>query len=180
MDAFRLELGSREIQEAHVMACVNFLRTTLPYTGAGLVYVVENLPGSRGGELAYQLRNVTGCITMSEYGHDKRPGVPKTPVTTQNMGVRTRNLLNSNSIHIARNMGTFPGATPDESAAAARDVQKKLIDQLLAFEIDDHGRWTGKNGPSGRDDLAVALMMTYYWYETFCQSAAYQGFRATY
>lgn len=178
MDAFRLVQSDRVLQNNHVMACVDFLRSRVPYRTAGLVYAVENLPGSRGGELSYTLRDVSGCITLAESGPNKLPGVPKSRTSTQNMGVRTRRLLQMDAIHFAHDMGTYPCDTPEETARAARDVQEKLVQQWLAFEIDEHGRWTGKNGPSGRDDLGVAGMMAYYWYETFMESPAYERFRS--
>lgn len=175
MDAFQLTMGSRELLDQHVQACVDFLRRTYP--DSKLVFCVENLPGNRGGEMAHQLRNVAGCLVMAEFGQDKRPGVPKTQVTTVTMGVRARRLLITDSLHFAARMGTFPADTAEGNAAAVAAMQKQLVDQIIAFEIDDHGRWTGKNGPSGLDDLAVAWMMCYYWYEVFVESDQYLAFR---
>jgi len=162
------------LQDQHLTACITYLRQR--YTAA-LIFVVENLPGSRGGELAHQTRDVSNSITMREYGQDKRPGVPKDRVKTQTMGVRTRRLLQMRSIHFSSDMGTYPCDSAVENARAVAEIQHQICDQLLAFEIDEHGRWTGKNGATGRDDVAVALMMCYYWAETFMESSQYEEFR---
>jgi hypothetical protein len=154
---------------------VDFLKRNYP--DSKLSFCVENVPDNRGGEMAHQLRNIPGCLVMSEFGQDKRPGVPKTPVTTQTSGVRARRLLITDSVHFAARMGTFPAATPEETRAAVIAIQRQLVDQIIAFEIDEHGRWTGKNGPSGLDDLAVAWMMCYYWYEVYVESEKYLEFR---
>src|SRR5262249_51229283 len=69
-DAFHLDGGDREVQNDHVMSCVEFLRSHPIYRQAGLVYIPENAPGSRGGELAYQLRNVADSVTLAQYGRD--------------------------------------------------------------------------------------------------------------
>jgi len=178
MDAFRLELGSRELQNDHLMYCVRWLRSRPAYAHAGLVYVCENLPGSRGSELAYSMRNVPSSITMSEFGSDRRPGVPKDIKITDAMVLRTRNLLNTDSLHLADDFTTYTadGVTPES-------MIDKLCDQFLAFQRAPIGgsstntHWTGKHGVSGRDDLAVAALMPAYWSQTFYDSADYAAFR---
>ena len=170
--------SDRVLQNNHVAACVDFLRRTYPYRAAKLVFVVENLPGSRGGEIGHVVRDVADCVVMREYGKDARPGVPKDPVKTQTMGVRTRRLLQMDAVHFAHNMGTYPCDTAAEYEKARDAIRKQLVEQLMAFEIDEHGRWTGKNGPSGLDDLAVSFMMAYYWVETFFESPKYEAERS--
>jgi hypothetical protein len=176
MDAFHLTMGSHELLDQHVKACLEFLRRN--YSESKLVFCVENLPGNRGGEMAYQLRNVSGCLVMNEFGQDKRPGVPKTRAITVTMGMRARRLLLTDGVHFAARMGTFPADTPEENSAAVIATQKQLVEQIIAFIIDDHGRWTGKNGATGLDDLAVSWMMCYYWYEVFTESDEYLAFRS--
>lgn len=178
MDSFRLENSDRELQNNHVMSCVNFLRTHPMYKQAGLVYIPENAPGSRGGELAYVLRNVANSITMSEFGQDKRPGVPKDKVRTANMINRMRIILNTDSWQFAHDMGAFiPLDGTRTRAEAAAAMIDEVCSQLLAFRIDEHGKWSGKNGISGRDDSAVAMIMQPYWMEALLDSSDYAPFR---
>ena len=92
MDAFRLIRGSCELRNERVMGCLMWLRSRKAYAHSGIVYICENLPGNEGGEVAYQMRDKPGVITMSEFGRDKRPGVPKSPATTENMVMRMRNM----------------------------------------------------------------------------------------
>jgi hypothetical protein len=178
MDSFRLTLGSREVQNDHVMSCINWLRAQAMYRHAGLVYVPENAPGSRGGELAYQLRGVKNSLTMAEYGKDMRPGVPKMPHMTENMVLRMRRMLANDSLHFAENLATYGG---HESNPALMIDQ--LCAQLLAFQRVPTQRdgartkWSGKTGLSGRDDLAVATLMAPYWAEMFYDSSQYSEFR---
>lgn len=177
LDAFRLVQSSRELQNDHVFSCVNWLRSREHYRHSLLVYIPENAPGSRGGELAYQLKGVANSLTMHEYGKDKRPGVPKDADITANMVNRMRRLLSNDSIHISSDVGTYGGMD-----ASANDVQAKvdqLASQLLAFQRipsphdPSRGKWSGKHGVSGRDDLAVSALMVPYWSECFYVSAQY-------
>lgn len=177
MDAFRLIRGSRELRNERIMGCLMWLRSRKAYANAGIVYICENLPGPEGADVAYQMRNVAGVITMSEFGRDKRPGVPKSPETTVNMVQRMRNMLNSDALHLAADLATFDGASPEP-------MVDKLCEQLLAFERAPIGgsstqfHWTGKRGLSGRDDLAVAAMMPGHWIEVFHNSSDYASFRS--
>lgn len=178
MDAFRLVRGDRELKNDHVMACVRWLRSRPAYRYAGIVYVCENLPGSNGSELAYQMRGVAASTSMCEFGRDKRPGVPKDMKITENMVLRMRNLLNTDALHLAADLATYGG-----SDASPEPMVDKLCEQLLAFQRMPLGgsstrmHWTGKGGLSGRDDLAVAALMPAYWSEVFYQSADYDQFR---
>lgn len=177
LDAFRLVRGSRELKNDHVLGCVSWLRSHERYRHAGLVYACENLPGSNGAELAYQMRHVPNSISMAEFGADKRPGVPKTVEITENMVLRMRRLLNTDSLYFAADLGTH-----GDSGGAERMVDQ-LCDQLLAFQRvpmagnSTRFRWTGKHGLSGRDDLAVAALMPAYWSEVFYESPDYDAFR---
>lgn len=176
MDAFRLVRGSRELKNDHLVTCVNWLRKHPVYRHAGLVFVCENLPGSNGAELAYQMRDVPASISMCEFGRDKRPGVPKTPDITENMVLRMRRLLNTDALHFAADMGTYAGDAP-----AADAMIDQLCNQMLAFERvplannSTRSKWSGKN--AGRDDLAVAGLMPAYWAEVFYESPDYLDFR---
>jgi hypothetical protein len=178
MDAFRLERSSRELKNDHLMSCVQWLRAHPVYRHAGLVFVCENLPGSNGAELAYQMRDVADSTSMCEFGKDNRPGVPKTPEITENMVQRMRRLLNTDALHFASDVSTF-GADKLRTDA----MIDQLCDQLLAFERVPVGpnsarfKWSGKNGGSGRDDLGVAALMPAYWAEVFYDSPAYYEFR---
>jgi hypothetical protein len=175
LDAFRLERGSRELKNDHVMTCMSWLRSHERYRYAGIVYACENLPGSNGAELAYQMRHVPHSISMAEFGTDKRPGVPKTVEITETMVMRMRRLLNTDSLHFAADLGTY--------ANAPEPMIDQLCDQLLAFQRvpmagnSTRFRWTGKHGLSGRDDLAVAALMPAYWSEVFYDSPDYDTFR---
>lgn len=179
MDAFHLTLGSRDIQNDHVMSCINWLRSRELYRHASLVYIPENAPGSRGSELAHQLRHVPDSITMAQFGHDMRPGVPKKPDDTNNMVLRMRRLLATDAIHLAHDLGTYGGVDAVSPAA----MIDKLVDQLNAFQrVPTHAnsalcKWSGKGGVSGRDDLGVAALMATFWPEVFYESAAYDEFR---
>jgi len=162
------------------MSCVNYLRSTTRYSSAGLVYIPENLPSGRGGELAYVLQHIGDSITMSEYGRageQKRPGVNKDQKITQNMVVRARRLLGASAIHLSADLAGYGNTREERTASAAENVDK-LCSQLLAFKYDTkHNKWSGKDGVSGRDDTAVAFLMALYWPETFYNSDAYADFR---
>jgi hypothetical protein len=181
LDAFRLVQSSREVQNDHVWSCVNYLRSRERYRHSLLVYIPENAPGSRGGELAYQLEGpAKNSITMREYGKDNRPGVPKDPDITQNMVNRMRRLLCNDSIHLATDLSTYGGVDATEVDIAAKVEQ--LASQLLAFQRipsphdPSRGKWSGKGGVSGRDDLAVSALMIPYWAERFFKNPAYDGY----
>jgi hypothetical protein len=173
-------LSDRELQNAHVMACINFLRRHYLYRYGSLVYIVENAPGSRASELASQLRNVENAISMREFGarNERRCGVPKTREITHLMVLDMRTLLVTDAISFAHDMGTYP---PDITRlgrdAAVAAIQYKICDQLLAFELDEHGKWSGKKGPTGLDDAAVAVLMI-RWARKFFSDPLYADFIA--
>ena len=171
MDSFRLIQSDRELQNDHVTCCINFLRQHRIYKLSSLIYIPENLPGSRGGELAYYLRNITSSMTMAEYGPDRRPGVPKTPQSTQNMMLRTKAALHDGCLQFAHDMGTYRGV-PRET------IIQQCCDQLLAFRFDEKTKKLSGKAEGGRDDLLVALMMPLYWSEVFRNHPSYAGFRS--
>lgn len=181
MDAFRLVLSSREVQNDHVHSCINYLRQHPRYRQSTYVYIPECAPGSRGGELAHELRNVSHSLTMCEFGRDKRPGVPKTNTHTEEMVRRMRRLLVSDSISFAADMGVYGGREADPSRVQL--MKDSLCDQLLAFRREQatedapQGRWTGKGGKSHRDDMGVALLMGPLWIEQFLTSDDYASVR---
>ena len=178
MDSFHLTLGDRELQNNHILSCINWLRSRDLYKVASLVYIPENAPGSRGSEIAYHLRLEPNSITMSEFGRDMRPGVPKTPAITDNMVLRMRRLLANDAIHMAHDMGTYGGleATPDK-------MVDQLIGQMNAVQrVPTHTnsvntKWSAKGGLSGLDDTVVTALMATYWPEVFYNSPAYDEFR---
>jgi len=171
MDAFRLEMGDVELEHEHVRHCREFLMRAYP--GARLVWAVENLPGNHGGSIAHQLREQRRCLVLREFGSDKRPGVPKSAETTQAMCSKGRRLLVQDCVYFAANLGCHP-----DYAGGAAGLREQLCHQLAAFEIDQRGRWTGKGGATGRDDLAVSWLMGLYWDEVYYESPEYAGFRA--
>lgn len=180
MDAFQLVHSDRELQNSRIMACVNFFRFHSVYHRSSLVFIPENAPGSRGGEIAYMLREQPACITMSEYGQDKRPGVPKDHVRTQNMIGRMRNLLSDDAICFSSDLASYPGKECTEQQVEATVDQ--LCGEFLAFKFvqgaaSGRGKYTGKDGTSGRDDLAVAALMGPHWAQVFHESDQYNSFR---
>lgn len=172
MDAFHVDMGSVELEHEHLRACRKFL--TLRYPHARLIWAVENLPGNHGGSVAYQMENQPRCLVLSEFGHDRRPGVPKTRESTKAMCAKARRLLVDNAVVFAADMGCYP-----DSPGGAQALQSQLCRELLAFEITVEGKWTGKNGASGRDDLAVSWLMGLYWDQVYYESPKYDEFRAT-
>ena len=171
MDAFRLEMGEVELEHDHVRRCREFLAQR--YRGSRLVWAVENLPGNHGGSLAHQLRAHPRSLVLREFGSDKRPGVPKTAESTQAMCSKARRLLVQDCVQFAADMGCHP-----EHAGGAADLRTQLCAQLRSFEINERGKWTGKGGASGRDDLAVSWLMGLYWDEVYYESPEYASFRA--
>lgn len=164
-------MGSRELQREHLDSCINFLRQHPMYRYAHLVFICENLPGSRGGELAHLVKELYNHTVMAEYGADNRPGVNKTHSSTQNMTLRMQSALLENAIAFAENLGTFTGVPPE----AAKD---NLLQQMLAFRYDEIlKKYTGK-GEGNRDDLMVAAMMPLYWKDVFTDSSHYAEARA--
>lgn len=180
MDAFQLVHSDRELQNEHLDACVNFFRQHPVYWSSSLVFVPENAPGSRGGEIAYLMRNVPACMTMEEFGQDKRPGVPKDHPRTQKMVVMMRKLLSEDAIHLSSDFATFPGKQCTEQQVGA--ILDQLFNELLAFKFvqgaaSGRGKYTGKGGTSGRDDLAVAVLMGPLWESVFTKSETYTKFK---
>lgn len=170
LDAFHLKLGSRELQNDHIMSCVNYLRRHRVYHSATLVYIPENAPGSRGSEVAYLMKDVANSITMAEFGQSRQPGVPKDPAKTRVMMGRTRNALMDGSLAFAHDMATHR----DGTVAAMKHT---LCQQMLAYHFDElTGKLTGK-GEGRRDDLLVSFMMVFYWEETFRTDSRYALFR---
>jgi hypothetical protein len=171
MDAFRLIQGSRELQNDHIWSCIEFLRHRPMYRQASLIYIPENLPGSKGGEVAYLLQHVPNSVTMAEFGSgaDRRPGVPKTHITTQNMMLRMKRALHSNSLHFAHDMGVHRDARQDA-------VVHAFCDQLMAYRFDELTKKLSGKGDGGRDDLLVATMMPLYWHELFKTQPWYADF----
>jgi len=178
LDAFVLVHSSRELQNSRIQACVDFFRTHKVYWKSSLIFIPENAPGSRGGEIADTLKGVPYCITMEEFGPDKCPGVPKNRKVTPLMIKAMRNLLTNDAIHFSDDITTFPGEDADVSSR--NKIVEQLCDELLAFKFvakGDGGKYTGKGGVSGRDDLAVAALMGPYWSDVFYSSSYYDRFR---
>jgi len=179
MDAFRLIQSSRILQNDHIMKCVDYFRKHPIFRVSSLVFIPENAPGSRGGEIAHTLAGQPAVVTMSEFGKDKRPGVPKDGWITQNMVKRMKKVLTEDFLHLAADMTTYPGKEATEEQREAMIDQ--LCHQLLAFKFKQtnsvHGKYSGKDGVSGRDDSAVAALMPLYWAEVFCESDEYFSFR---
>jgi hypothetical protein len=174
LDAFRLVQGSRELQNDHIWSCVDFLRSRHMYKQASLVYVPENLPGSKGGEVAYLMQHVPNSLTLSEYGAgaDRRPGVPKNAISTQNMMLRMKRALFTNSLCFASDFGVHRDATPAAMVQA-------LCDQLLVYRFDERTHKLSGKAEGGRDDLLVAAMMPLYWHEAFKTHPWYDQFVRT-
>lgn len=174
-------MSSREVQNDHVMSCINYLTQHPMYAQSTYVYIPENAPGSRGGELAYDLRNVENSITICEFGRDKRPGVPKRTEHTEEMVRRMRRLLVNDSIAFAADMGVYGGREAEPGRKEL--MMDTLCAQFSAFRRDKptedapKGKWTGKGGSSHRDDMAVAAMMGPLWIEQFYTSDAYTQIR---
>jgi len=175
------------------MSCVRFFRSHPMFSHSTLVFIPENAPGSRGGEIAHVLAREPNCITMEEYNKtDPRPGVPKFHGDTQSMVKKMKRLLTNGSIYFSNELGTYPG---DEVYYATDKIQpefwklcidEKLVEpfvdqvcgELLAFKFvkagtGGGGKYTGKHGTSGRDDLAVSLLMGPRWAKRFYKSEAY-------
>lgn len=174
IDTFKLTHGSRELQNGHIMACLKFL--SREFRTAGVVMIVENLPSSRGSEIGYQVAHIESVVMMCEFGSDNRPGVPKTRATTQKMTAEMRELLVTDSIHFAKNMGTYPQEDMRLQPEAVEKQQVLLCNELTAFQVDDQGRISGK--AAGPDDAAVAVMTVILWAPHFLKSPAYQKWRS--
>lgn len=160
----------------HIDSAVNYLRKHMKYASSTIVIICENAPGSRGAEMYHLARDRKDCVVMNEYGTQRQYGVQKDFTKTQSMGLKTRNLLESDGLSFATDMGTFPCANAAEYAMNVRRLKLSLIDQLTAFSIDEKGRWTGKIAGKN-DDIAVSVMMTYYWSEVFIKSSNYADVR---
>lgn len=171
MDAFNLVAGDREVQNEHVQGCIKWLRNHPVYAGSFLVYICENAPGSRGGEMANECKGWSNSVSMAEFGADSRAGVPKDPVSTQIMTRRMLRALTEDGIAFASDMHTHSDRTPEA-------MKQILINQMLAFRYDEKKRkLSGKVGASGRDDMLVATMMIMYWYEQFEKDPRYREYR---
>lgn len=197
MDAFRLTHSSRDLQNSRIFSCVRFFRHHPVYARSSLVFIPENAPGSRGGEIAHVLFSESACMTMEEFGkEDKRPGVPKRHEDTQSMVKKMKRLLTNDSIYFSADLGTYPGdevyhsrdqITPGYWKHCVKpDLVNPLVDQLcaelLAFKflqnsVSGRGKYTGKEGTSGRDDLGVAALMGPRWAKRFHNSSEYTEFR---
>lgn len=171
IDSFHLVSSSREVQNEHVQGCIRWLRNHPVYSGSFLVYICENAPGSRGGEMANECKGWSNSVSMAEFGADSRAGVPKDQVSTQIMTRRMLIALVEDGIAFASDMFTHSDRTPEA-------MKQILINQMLAFRYDEKKRkLSGKVGASGRDDLLVATMMIMYWQEQFEKDPRYREYR---
>lgn len=165
-------MGEREVQNEHVQGCVKWIRNHPVFSSSFLVYICENAPGSRGGEMKNELKGWPNSVSMAEFGSDSRYGVPKDPTITQVMTRRMLVALTENGIAFGSDMSTHSDRTPEA-------IKQILLNQMLAFRYDEKkGKLTGKTGSSGRDDLLVAAMMVFYWHQQFEEDPRYTNYRA--
>jgi hypothetical protein len=176
MHSFQLTLGSRELQRAQIDSCINYINRHPKYAYATIVLIVENAPGSRGAEIYSLVRDYTHCVVMNEYGRQRQHGVPKDAPITKSMGIKTRMLLECHGIGFAEDMGTYPCANAVEYKNNIKKLQLQLVSELQAFWIDALGRWSGKTGGKN-DDVAISLMIPYYWALVFLESTHYAADR---
>ena len=170
LDAFRLINASRELQRSHIDACINYLRRHRNYMYAHLVFMCENAPGSRGGEMAALVKDLYQHTSMCEFGQNKNPGVPKTPDITQRMTMRMQGALLENAISFAAEFGTYHGVPPEAA-------KQNFLQQCLAFRWDEKEHKYHGKGEGRRDDMMVAAMMPLYWRDQFETSVDYTDAR---
>jgi hypothetical protein len=174
-----IQLDAQRIQNATPSVVMHWLQVSIEsirrrhrsFLNVPIVIACESAPARIGEELAedIQMLNNAGKIPntylMYELGTTERPGVPKTEQTTQDMCRYANLLLKNKQIRFSKVFGTSVlGKTGD-------DAKKDFFLQHVNFKKRiDHYRKDGTahfviNGKVGsNDDLAVAALMTIYWY----------------
>ena len=165
-----------DFRNEHIDAMYQSLRNHPVYKSARLVYIPENLPSAHGADVVYDTKGLPNTLVMHEFGPDRRPGVPKRVETTNVMMSQLGRMFERNAVYYAEDLMTFEKTEKDKQLA-------QLEDELVAMEFiyakeatndpfqTNQGKWTGKFGPLGKDDGAVALAMAPYWSHMFMNSA---------
>jgi len=169
----RAQVGLRH---SHIDDMYTKLRNHSKYSQAYLVYIPENLPSAHGSDIVYDTNGLPRTIVMTEFGKDRRPGVPKGAEETNEMMPMLERMFKAGAVKYASDVMTYGTQDVEEQLT-------KLESELLAMRFvyqkeatDDPfakvgGKWTGKYGPLKRDDGAVALAMIPYWRYKFLNSA---------
>jgi len=165
-----------DFRNEHVDAMYQSLRNHPTYRTTRLVYIPENLPSAHGADIVYDTKGLPRTIVMNEFGADRRPGVPKKAETTNVMIPQLGRMFERNAVYYSEDLMTFDKSKKEQQI-------EQLEQELVAMEFiyaksasndpfqTNQGKWTGKFGPLGKDDGAVALAMAPYWSYMFMNSA---------
>jgi len=146
------------------------------YKQACIVFICENYPVGRAGEIAAALNigqdedRGNFCI-MREFGQNKNvPGVGKTARSTQLMVAKMQRCLKEHALMFSSDFATFGGKNPES-------VVQRIEEQLLRFRWNEEDKKYNAKGPGQTDDLAVVMHMAPYWSIVFNDDKRYAGTR---
>lgn len=170
--------GAAEEKSVILSTVENILRAP-EYRDAIVVFIPENAPAISASHLQSYVMHKDRVCTMCETAN-RRPGVPKTSVTTRDMQYLFEHVLATDTLRYARRIITH--------RSTAEDMRTKLETQMRSFRWDElpsaneyadprfklHGKGNGEN-----DDLMVSALMVPYWADVWLRSdyADYAPFR---
>lgn len=176
-DSQRVKGGDQNVVEKRLIRAIQEIRSTRLFHDIPILLCVENAPGPIGPAAAYMLQQYqmrTGhslgkILMMREYGTDRKPGVPKTKDSTEQMVRHSAAMMRFDRVHFSSEMRVGEGLTVQGMIDKALQQMSEYRCEVKYNKNDPHAepkfKWTGR-----QDDMLIAMMMCMYWEAIFWSS----------